>query len=73
MNRGILKGHFRIGVGPLVGESVGAGSTVEFGDEFAGGASMIESNPWLRSCCQAAKTCSVMVDRSPTCTLRLSR
>ena len=37
------------------------------------GASMIESRPWERSCCQAVNTCSVMVERSPTCTRWLSR
>lgn len=31
---------------------------------------MIESNPLQRSSCQATKTCSVSVERSPTCTRR---
>ena len=29
---------------------------------------MIESNPLQRSSCQETKTCSVSVERSPTCT-----
>ena len=55
-------GQRYLGVGRGVGESMAAGSPVEFGNEFPGGASMIESVPWERSCCHAVNTCSVMVE-----------
>ena len=65
--------HLRVGGGAGVGESVGAGSLVDWATSSRVGASMIESSPVERSCCQAAKTCSVMVERSPTWIRWLSR
>jgi hypothetical protein len=45
----IGQGYLQVGAGRGVGESVAAGSAVQFGNEVAGGASMIESSPLERS------------------------
>ena len=53
------------------GEAVGAGALVELADQVAGGGEHDRVQAVPRSVCQAAKTSSVMVARSPTWTRSL--